>query len=119
MMLKFLLVIAVLNTILFTIARWLEVSIWWVIGIEIVGYILWKAWSNPAQQLVNQAAYMNWVAIGMEKDEDGYRDTLLKKEGVTAKVSFQDRCVYLVEPYAAGPFKDFIEVDHYLQQASK
>jgi hypothetical protein len=115
---RFLFAAVVLNTGLFAAARVLEVSRWWVLAADVVllgVWTAWRTWSDPAQQLANQAAYMDWVAAGIEHDEAGYRDTLLTKDGMVAKISWRRKHVMLVEPIMAGPFKDFVDLDRFLQ----
>lgn len=59
---------------------------------------------------------MNWRAAGTSKDEEGYRDTLLERDGVIVRVSFRKKCVFLVEPQSSGPHKDFLEVERLIAQ---
>ena len=88
---KFLLVLLAVNTVLFTAAKLTETPVWQVLILEAIGYatwIAWKAWFSRAQQLVNQASHMGWSAVGTVKDEAGYRDSVLQREGIVARVSF-------------------------------
>ena len=115
---RFLLALLVVNTVLFTAAGMAGVSRWLVIGVEVIGVVLWTAWRtwwDRAQQLANQARYMGWSAVGMERDAAGFRDSILEKDGVVAKISWQRKDVTIVEPTLAGPFRDFVELDRFLQ----
>ena len=117
---KFLLILMVVNTILFTIAKLTNIPVWQILIAEAVGYgcwIAWKAWFSAAQQLTNQASHMGWRAVGTVKDENGYRDTLLQRDDVVARVSFQQKCVFIVEPEESGPYKDFVEIERALAAA--
>ena len=94
--------------------------VWQILIAEAVGYgcwIAWKAWFSAAQQLTNQASHMGWRAVGTVKDENGYRDTLLQRDDVVARVSFQQKCVFIVEPEESGPYKDFVEIERALAAA--
>lgn len=115
MKLKFLIGVGVVNTLLFTGARVIDISIWWVLLAEVVlfvGYIMVKSWFDPAQQLVNQGAHMGWTAAGTMRDEHGWRDTLLRRNGVVTRVSYKTKLLYIVEPAPSGPYKDFLEIEH-------
>ncbi len=115
---KFVLILGVANIVLVALIHWIGVSISWVISVEVVGfvgYILWTTWTHPAQQLANQAADMNWEALSSDKDSGGRRDVLLRKAGVIAKISYQQQCISIVDPCNAGPFKDFFEVERFMQ----
>lgn len=115
---RFLVFLAVINTVLFTAAKLADISTVWVVGVEVCCYVLWiawKAWWHPAQQLTNQAVHMHWTAAGMVRDEKGFRDTLLQKDGIVVRISYQRRDVEIIEPFPAGPFKDFVEIDRFLQ----
>lgn len=115
MKLKFLVGVGVVNTLLFTGAKVIDISIWWVLLAEVVffvGYIMVKSWFDPAQQLVNQGAHMGWTAAGTMRDENGWRDTLLRRNGVVTRVSYKTKLLYIVEPAPSGPYKDFLEIEH-------
>lgn len=112
---KFLLLVLVVNTVLFTVASVVGFSIWWVLLAEValwVGYIMVKAWFDPAQRLVAQGSHMGWAAAGTMRDEHGWRDTLLRRNGVVTRVSYKTKLLYIVEPVPSGPHKDFIEIEH-------
>ncbi len=111
---KLLLILFAINTVAFTVAKLAAIPVWQVLIAEVVLFavwVCWKAWFSKAQKLVNQAAHMGWLAVGTVRDEDGFRDSLLKRDGVVARVSFQRKCVFIVEPHESGPFKDFVEIE--------
>ncbi len=115
--LRFLVAVGVVNTALFTGAKLLGFSIWWVLVGEIVlfaGYIMLKTWRDPAQQLVNQGAYMGWVAAGTVRDENDLRDTLLRRQDMVVRVSYTEKALYIVEPRLEGPYRDFVELERIL-----
>ena len=117
---KFILILMVVNTVLFTGAKLTGIPVWQVLVAEAIAYAIWigwKAWFSPAQQLTNQASHMGWRAVGTVKDEDGYRDTLLQRDGVVVRISFQRKCVFIVEPEERGPYKDFVELERTLAVA--
>jgi len=114
---NFLIALFIISTVLFTGAKLMDIPIWYVVAAEFMFFVAWistKAWLSTAQQLVNQASYMGWVFVGKVKDERGFRDTLLERSGVIARVSFTQKCVYLSEPVESGPYKDFVEIENYL-----
>lgn len=116
---KKILILGLANTVIFTFAVFLGIAIWKVLLAEIILFFVWNAlrsWGHPAHQLVKQASHMNWRAVGTSKDEEGYRDTLLERNGVIARVSFRKKCVFLAEPESVGPYKDFLEVERALAQ---
>jgi hypothetical protein len=117
---KFILILLIVNTVLFTVAKLTGVPLWQVLIAEAVAYaiwIAWKAWFSVAQQLTNQASHMGWRAVGTIKDEEGYRDTLLQRDGVVARISFQRKCVFVIEPQESGPYKDFLEIEQWITNA--
>lgn len=110
----------VVNTVLFTGAMLTGFPVWQVLVAEAIAYAIWvgwKAWFSAAQQLANQASYMGWRAVGTVKDEDGYRDTLLQRDGVVVRISFQRQCVFILEPEESGPYRDFVEIERTLTTA--
>lgn len=114
---KRLILIAVVNTVLFLAAELTHTAVWKLIAAEILvycGYVFWFAWFSPAQQLINQASHMRWDYQSITRDGQGFRDALLIRDDVVAKVSWSKKCVFLIEPEFIGPFNDFLEVEHYL-----
>lgn len=119
---KFILILMVVNTLLFTAAKLTGIPLWQVLVAEAIAYaiwIAWKAWFSVAQQLANQASHMGWSAVGTVKDGNGYRDSLLQRDGVVAKISFQKKCVFVVEPQESGPYKDFVEIERWIGAKSE
>lgn len=114
---KFLVIALVVNTVLFTLAKLSNIPVWKVVLAEVIVFFLWvawKAWRSPAQQLANQAANMGWIYVGVARDEDGMRDSLLERKGIVARISFKKKCVFIVKPFEEGPFRDFVEVERHL-----
>lgn len=117
MPLKKLILLGVLNTVLFTLAKVLNLPIWLVISVELLGFVVWimvKTWFDPAQQLAVQGAHMGWVAKGTLRDENGWRDTLLSRGDVVVRISYKDKALYVLEPDLGGPYRDFVEVERML-----
>lgn len=117
MKLKRLLALMVINTVLFTFATMIDVAIWKVLFAEIVAYIiyvLWQSWFSPTQQLVKQGSHMGWKYLGVTRDENGYRDTVLQRNGTVVRISYQKKSLTIVEPRTAGPFDNFVELERYL-----
>lgn len=117
MKLKFLLLLLVVNTALFTVAKVIGFSIWWVLLAEVVlwvGYIMVKAWFDPTQKLVNQGAHMGWTAAGMVRSADGMREMLMKRDGMMVRVAYKEKALFIVEPRAEGPYRDFVELERVL-----
>lgn len=117
--LVFMSIVMVINTVLFVLANFFGIATWKVVSAEVVvfvSWIMWKAWSSPAQKLVTQGASMGWTALGIVKDDDGMRDTLLERKGVVARISFQKKSVTIIEPFVEGPFRDFVEIERHLAE---
>lgn len=117
MKLKFLLLALVVNTAVFTVAKIVGFSIWWVLptsAVLWVGYILLKAWFDPTQTLVNQGAHMGWTAAGMVRGADGMREMLMKRDGMVVRVAYKEQALYIVEPRVEGPYRDFVELERFL-----
>ena len=115
--LKFLLLLGLVNTVLFYIARTMNISVWIVISIEVTGFVVLlmiKTWFDPAQQLAVQGSHMGWVAAGTVRDEDGWRDTLLRRDDILVRVSFKQKALYIVEPRLEGPYRDFVQLERIL-----
>lgn len=105
---KFLLLLCVVNTILFVIAKLLHIPLWTVLVGELVAYIGWlmiKARFDPTQRLVAQGSHMGWVFSGMERDENGFRDAMLRRGDMVVRVSWKEKALYIVEPLDDGPFR--------------
>ena len=91
----------------------------WIVGGVVVLFILrqmWKAHTHPAQVLCRQAAHMNWVYSGTEKDASGSRNNKLKRGKYEAVVSFTNENVQLISPNHPSTFKDFIELEKWLEK---
>jgi hypothetical protein len=120
MSLKFLLILCAVNTVLFTVANMVNISIWLVVLAEVVLYGLWvmvRTWFDPAQQLGLQGSHMGWTHAGVERDAKGFRDNLMKRDGLVARISYRDKRVYIIEPAPSGPYKDFVEIERVLSRA--
>lgn len=116
-MTRFVITLFVVNTVLFTVAKLVGFSIWWVLLAEValwVGYIMVKSWFHPTQQLVNQGAHMGWTAAGMVRGADGMREMLMKRDGMVVRVAYVEKAVYIVEPRVEGPYRDFVELEQIL-----
>jgi hypothetical protein len=93
---------------------------WWLLAAIVGFYVLrhlWKAYAHPAHVLGRQAANMNWIAIGRRKDETGYYDVCVSRDGIEALISFKHGNVRVIKPSHPTPFKDFIEVERWLAKS--
>lgn len=93
---------------------------WWVVFGVVLLLFVWR-WvlpvhNHPSTVLGRQASSMGWIAAGTSKDAKGYRNLRVSKGGVQAVISFEDGHVLLVHPPVAQPFKDFVELEEYLQR---
>ena len=80
---------------------------------------MWKAYVHPAHTLGRQAANMNWVAAGSLKDDDGYKNMVVQRDGLEAAISFKNENVELLKPKHHAAFKDFIELERWLAQKDR
>lgn len=90
---------------------------WWILGAILAFFVLrflWKSYNHPSLVLGRQAANMNWVASGREKDIDGYKNVKVSRDGMEAVISFRNGNVILARPWHPTPFKDFIEIEKWL-----
>lgn len=114
---RFLLGLFLVNTAFFTIAKLFDRSLWWVVIADVVAlavYVALKTWFSRSQTLINQGAHMGWVFREIVRDEAGYRDALLERDGVVARVSWQKGYVTLAWPAPIGPHRDFVAVERAL-----
>ncbi len=96
---KFLIALAVGNTVLFTMARLFDLPLGWVIGAELlclsiaVGIILM---TSPARRLQRQAVLMGWEFVRAERDPvSGYQDAIFGRDGLLIRISWQMGTVQL------------------------
>jgi hypothetical protein len=81
-----------------------------LVSVLIVGSVLL---SKP-QRLAWQAQRLGWEFCGFERDDRGFRDSLLTRQGIVAKISWSRKCVFIVSPGVSEPLADFAAVEHYL-----
>lgn len=118
----FLVVLCVVNTVLFTIATISDIPIWKVVIGEAIIFALWifiRALRSPAQKLGKQGMSMGWTFAGLVKSDSGLRDTLLERNGIVARISFEEKCVFIEKPAKEGPFRDFVEVERHLTSTGR
>ena len=73
----------------------------------------WKAFFHPATILGNQAANMNWIVDGREKD--GIVNNMRYRRGnLIAVIPFNNPSVLLRYNGTEKRFKDFIEVERWI-----
>lgn len=92
---------------------------WWILAALAAAYVLralWKTHTGSAQVLARQAANMNWVVAGRVKDDSGYNNIRLTRDGMEAVISWKSRNVRLVKPQHPSPFADFLEIERWLAQ---
>lgn len=112
---RFVLITFVLNTVLFTIAKFSNTPIWQVITVEFIlfgFYIFYRAWSSKSQKLANQASSLGWSHIGFLTSQNGYKENLFSKGLVKARISYDEGCIYTLEPFEMC-FQDFKEVEEH------
>jgi len=93
--------------------------VWWGLGSTLLLYMLYMVWSyyvHPARSLWRQAARMNWVVTNCLTDEDGHKDIYLLRDGIRTFISFKKGNVELIEPLNGAPFKNFIELESWLEK---
>ncbi|MGI0133442.1 MAG: hypothetical protein ACREBW_00590, partial [Candidatus Micrarchaeaceae archaeon] len=66
----------------------------------------------PAQILAEQAAWMGWIAAGIETQVT-YKNTKLSRNGMICLISHRDRNVELYVPRGPHRFKDFVELEQW------
>jgi hypothetical protein len=86
-----------------------------LVPVLIVGSVLL---SKP-QRLAWQAQRLGWEFCGFERDESGFKDSLLARQGIVAKISWSRKCVFIVSPSVSGPLADFAAVERYLLSAHR
>jgi hypothetical protein len=90
---------------------------WWILGAALAFFVLrflWKSYNHPSHLLGKQAANMNWMATGREKDIDGYKNLKVSRDEMEAVISFRNGNVTLVKPWHPTPFKNFVELERWL-----
>ena len=91
----------------------------WIVGGAVAAFfiirLMWKTHTHPAQVLCRQAANMNWVYSGTE-EIDGYKNNKLQRGQYEAVVSFIDGNVRLTRPSHPSAFKDFVELEQWIEQ---
>ena len=97
---KFLIALAVVNTLLFSMARIYDLPITWVIGGEIVCALIVLAiimMTSPARRLQRQAVLMGWEFLRMERDSTtGYQDAIFERDGLLIRISWKEGTVQIV-----------------------
>lgn len=97
---KFLIALAVVNTLLFTMAGVYDLPILWVVGGEIVCALIVLAIiviTSPARRLQRQAGLMGWEFVRMERDSaTGYQDAIFERDGMTIRISWKKGTVQIV-----------------------
>jgi hypothetical protein len=86
-----------------------------LVPVLIVGSVLL---SKP-QRLAWQAQRLGWEFCGFERDDRGFRDSLLTRQGIVVKISWSRKCVFIVSPSVSEPLADFAAVDRYLLSAHR
>lgn len=96
--------------VLFTVAALNDFPIAWVIALEVVLFAIYlllvTIFSTP-QRLAVHAQKLGWAHVGWTVDEAGFRDNLMKKGNAVARISWREKCVYLQDPFPAGPYANF------------
>lgn len=92
--------------------------LWWIllsaVVTALVARYLWRIYSHPYNQLIRQAANMDWVAAGSIPYPDGIKNMRLRRAGMMAEVSFKQLHVQLLEPQVEEPFKDFLAIERWI-----
>lgn len=94
---------------------------WWLLALAIsILLFVWR-WHLPARKhpshfLGKQAASMGWVASGIASDPKGYMNMKVTRAGMEAVIVYSEEHVRLLHPPVERPFKDFVEVERWLEQ---
>lgn len=87
---------------------------WWFLLVFVFVLLIrfaWKAYKDPAHQLGIEAANLGWRATGTVTDSNGYRNTLLIREGYQAVILYKEKRVQLLVPSINETFKDFQSIE--------
>ena len=118
---KFLLSRALVNTLLFTMAKLYDLSIVWVVLVELVAFAIFvviRAMTSRAAVLQKQALLMGWEFLTMQRDPGtGYKDAVFERNGVLARVSYDKGTISLVGQQRE--FDSLAELEEWLAQTPK
>jgi hypothetical protein len=110
---KFLIALAVVNTLLFTVVKIYDLSIAWVVGLELACASIVLAiivMSSPARRLQRQAVLMGWEFSHTEQEPGtGYRDAVFERDGLLIRISWSQGTVELIG--SAGRFQSIAELE--------
>jgi hypothetical protein len=90
---------------------------WSIFGVVLVLILLRRGkevYNHPANVLCRQATNMNWFYSRKIKDENGYKNICLQRDGMEAMISYKEGNVYMVVPSWGTPLKDFVEVEDWI-----
>jgi hypothetical protein len=93
------------------------VALWQRVIVNIVlvpVLIVGSALLSKPQRLAWQAQRLGWEFCGIDTEESGFRDALLTRRGIVARISWSRKCVFIVSPSVSEPLADFAAVEHYL-----
>lgn len=93
------------------------VALWQGVIVNIVlvpVLIVGSALLSKPQRLAWQAQRLGWEFCGFDRDDRGFRDSLLTRQGIVAKISWSRKCVFIVSPSVSKPLADFVAVERYL-----
>lgn len=118
---KFLLLLFLVNTLLFTLAKLYDISIVWAVMLELAAFAIWvtiTATRSPAAVLQKQAVVMGWELREMQRDpETGYKDAIFERGGMLARVSWKRGTIALVgQPHE---FHNLAELESWLADANR
>jgi hypothetical protein len=117
---KFLIALAVVNTLLFSMARIYDFPITWVIGGEFVCALIVLAtivMTSPARRLQRQAVLMGWEFLRMERDfKTGYQDAIFERDGLLIRISWKKGTVQVVG--SADQFHSIAEVEQQIARVT-
>jgi len=91
---------------------------WWIFSGILLLWILrkgWKVYTHPVSVLTRQASNMGWRASRTITDNEGYRNTCLKRDGLEVMISFKKGKVTLLEPEESQSFSNFNELERWLE----
>lgn len=83
----------------------------WFVVIGVARH-LWRKWTCPARILAEEAAWMGWIAAGIETRVN-YKNTKLSRHGMISIISHRDRNVELYVPPGPHRFKNFVELEQW------
>lgn len=117
---KFLIALAVVNTLLFTVAKIYDLSLVWVIVGELILALIVLAitiMASPARRLQRQAVLMGWQYLHAERDPaSGFKDAIFERDGLLIRISWKKGTVQIVG--LADQFQSIAELEQQIARVT-